>query len=100
MEVAKYKEKIVTEVKEGKKGSSYASLRKIGMRLGEVKQSGFVLSKYLEENLSNLECVEIIADFFSEVSQEYPPLFPDNLPPNVQEYLGNPGPGPVLSHYE
>ena len=100
LEVAKYREKIVTEVKEGKRGSSYASLRKLGMRPGEVKQSGFVLSNYLEENLSNLECVERIADFFSEVSQEYSPLCLDNLPPNVQEYLGNPGPGPVLSHYD
>ena len=70
------------------------------MRLGEFRQPGFQLPEFVEQKLSNLECAEKIADYFSRVSQEYPPLNLNNLPPNVKEYLGNPegNSAPVLSH--
>ena len=69
------------------------------MRPGEFKKSGFQLPDYVEQKMSNSECAENIANYFSRVSQEYPPLNLDNLPPNVKEYLGNPetNKAPVLS---
>lgn len=102
IDVQKYKDKIIQEVKEGKRGSSYAGLRKLGMRPGEFKQTGFQLPDYGEDNLSNLECAEKIAEYFSKVSQEYPPLDIRSLPPNVKQYLGNPegNSAPMLSSYD
>ena len=43
IEISKYREKIITEVKDGKRGSAYAGLRKLGRRPGEFEQSGFQL---------------------------------------------------------
>ena len=44
----------------------------------------------------------MMANYFSSVSQEYAPLNVNNLPPNVQKYLGNPvlNISPELSHSE
>ena len=102
MEISKYKEKIIKEVKEGKRGSAYAGLRKLGARPGEFNKTGFQIPKFSEQNLSNIECAENIANYFSSVSQEYPPLNILNLPPNIQEFLGNPelNTAPELSHYD
>ena len=101
-EIQKYKEKLINEVKEGKRGSCYAGLRKLGSGPGEMRQTGFQISSYADQNLSNSECVERIANYFSRVSQEYPPLNLGNLPPNLREYLGNPvnNSAPFLSQYD
>ena len=68
----------------------------------ESNQKGFQLPNFVQENLSNLECAENIANFFSRVSQEYQPLNVNNLPPNIQEYLGNPvlNTAPELSNFD
>ena len=80
----------------------YAGLRKLGRRPGEFDKSGFQLPNLVEQNLSNLECAEVIANYFSCVSQEYQPLNIRNLAPNVQEYLGNPelNVAPMLSDHD
>ena len=61
VEISKYKEKILKEVTEGKRGSSYAGLRKLGSQPGESMQTGFQLPEYVEKNLSNAECAEKLA---------------------------------------
>ena len=43
-EISKYKQKILNEVKEGKRGSSYSSLRKLGAQPGESKRTGFSIT--------------------------------------------------------
>ena len=87
-------------MKEGKRGSAYAGLRKLGQKPGEISKTGFQLPYFTEQNLSNLECAEMMANYFSTVSQEYTPSNLKNLPPYVQEYLGNPdlNISPILSH--
>ena len=101
-EISKYKDKLITEVKEGKRGSAYKGLRKIGQKPGEFHEAGFTLPIYAEQKLSNLECAEMIASYFSAVSQEYSPLNVKSLPPNIQEFLEDPGLNltPELSHYD
>ena len=101
-EILKYIAKVKKEVKEGKRGSSYANLRRLGSQPFESNQKGFQLPNFVQENLSNLECAENIANFFSRVSQEYQPLNVNNLPPNIQEYLGNPAlnTAPELSNFD
>ena len=56
----KYKDKVLKEVKEGKRGSSYSSLKKLSMAPGEGPTTGFQLPVYVEEGLSGQESVERI----------------------------------------
>ena len=102
VEILKYKEKIENEVREGKRGSCYAGLRKLGSQPGESSQTGFQLPNHAEQNLSNTDCAEKIATYFSKVSQEYPPVIVANLPPNIRAHLGNPeqNVAPELSYYD
>ena len=67
--------------------SAYAGFRKIGQKAGESYETGVQLPNYAEQKIANLECAEMIADYFSSVSQEYTPWNVNKLPPNVQEYL-------------
>ena len=77
-------------------------MRKLGAQPGESVQTGFQLPEYAEKNLSNAECAEKLALFFSAVSQEYQPLNVETLPPNIREYLTTSelGTAPELSHYD
>ena len=83
----KYKDKVLREVTEGKRGSSYAGIKKLSLAPGENIETGFQLPHHLEEGLSSQQSVERIAEFFAHVSQEYSPLNVKELPPNVQLHL-------------
>ena len=61
----KYIQKLKQEVIEGKRGSSYSAMRKLGVRESEAKSSLFDLPQHLEENLTPTQSAERIADFFS-----------------------------------
>ena len=103
LEEHKYKDKILAEVKEGKRGSSYAGLKKLTMAPGESLETGFQLPHHVEQGLSKQESVEIIADYFAQVSQEYAPLNIQELPPNVRMFLDSHldnQSGPNLSVYD
>jgi hypothetical protein len=86
-ELLKYKAKVELEVTEGKRGSSYSALKKLGLRPGEKIQPGFQLPEHVKNNISPAQSAEIIADYFSSVSQEYFPFDITRLPPNVQSHL-------------
>ena len=47
---------------------------KAGAPVGEKIQPSFQLPRHVEQNLSPAQSAEIIADYFSAVSQEYSPL--------------------------
>jgi hypothetical protein len=97
-EFKKYMTKIELEVTEGKRGSSYSALKKLGLRPGETSQPGFQLPEHVQNNISPAESVEIMADYFSNVSQEYLPLDITVLPPNVQSYLSSSPVGETIPH--
>ena len=86
-EMLKHMEKVMTEVTEGRRGSSYPALKKLGLRPGDEPQAAFQLPAHAELNLSPAQSAEIIADHFSSISQEYQPIQMSSLPPNVQSYL-------------
>ena len=69
------------------------------MRPGENENAEFQLPSHSEQNLSAAQSAEIIAQHFSQISQEYSPLNLSSLPPNVQQYLSNTDQGlvPILS---
>ena len=89
-EVEKYKQKIELEVTEGKRGSYYPALKKLGLRPGEASHPSFQLPQHIENKLSPAESVEVMAEYFSNISQEYPPLKVSNLPPSVRSHLTTP----------
>ena len=52
IEFGKYKQKIELEVTEGKRGSTYGALKKIGLRPGEDIHPGFQLPEHIKNNIS------------------------------------------------
>ena len=93
----------MTEVAEGKRNNSYKALRKLesGENLG--KSANFILPSHSEENLSPLQSAEKLADYFSQISQEFEPISTDKFPPWIKEKLvtGISDPAkPVLEQYE
>ena len=89
-EAEKFKQKIELEVTEGKRGSYYPALRKLGMRPWEDNNPSFQLPEHVENNFSATQSVEKMAEYFSCISQEYLPLKISTLPPNVQSHLSTP----------
>ena len=53
-------------------------------RPGDSPSKSFDLPEHVERGLSELESAEVIADFFSEISQEYDPLSVQSLPERVR----------------
>ena len=82
-----YTDKVINEVRNGSKTSSYKALRKLGVRKGETKDDLFVLPSHAEQHLTEEESAEKIADFFSSISQEFEPLDFEKLPPNIKHSL-------------
>ena len=60
----------------------------MGAPPGEAEDEGaFTLQTHSDQNLSTEESLEKIAEFFAQVSQEYPPLNCDMLPDRVRAKL-------------
>ena len=74
IELSKYKDKIMSEVTDEKRGSSYPALKRLSMMPGESNQSVFHLPSHAELNYSSAQSAELIAEHFSHISQEYDPL--------------------------
>ena len=49
IEIQKYKQKVELEVLEGKRGSYYPAIKKLGLRPGEMSQPTFQLPEYVEQ---------------------------------------------------
>ena len=101
-EKMKYIMKISTEVAEGRRGSIYPALKKLGLRPGEDFHQTFSLPSHTSQNLSPFQSAELIASHFSSISQEFLPLCSTNLPPKVQKYLNDKDQDlvPTLSTYD
>ena len=87
---ADHLEKNVRSLKESDPGKAYSTLKKMGAQPGDMLDDGsFSLISHLEKNLTNKESVEQIADHFSKISQEYPPININSLPEQVQLKLSS-----------
>ena len=86
-ESTKYREKIMLEVREGKRGSSYSAIRKLGNRPGESGRPEFWLPAYVEQQLSPSQSAERLADHFSQISQTVEPLDVDKLFPALRQAI-------------
>ena len=85
----KYKEKIIAEVSEGKRGSSYPAIRKLGCRDFEVldNNDGIEIPEFVEHNFSDEQSAEALADFFSSISQEFEPIDASSFHPKLKDEL-------------
>ena len=94
--------KNVDSLKETNPGMAYNILKKMGAQPGEFDQdSTFKLPNH--ENMSIAEAAEAIAEHFSEISREFPPLNQDYLPIRVTEKISNPeseSRAPLIQEYE
>ena len=89
-QVSKYKSKIIEDVRTGDRSSSYAALRKLGVRPGDQLSNTFDLPAHSESNLSASESAELIADHFAAISMEYAPIKIENFAPKVRDSLSFP----------
>ena len=99
-----YLNKNVRSLMEDDPGKAYRSLKKMGAQPGDVSDEGvFQLQSHIEDNLSEEDSVEKIANYFSQISQEFPPLSCELLPDNVKAKLNSPSSPeqlPQLSDYQ
>ena len=78
-------------------------MRKLGVRKGDTKDDLFILPQHPEQNLSEEETAERIADYFTAISQEFEPLIVKNLPPNILKCIDDAKTDsdiPILEPYE
>ena len=86
-----YLEKNVRSLKEDDPGKAYRSLKKMAAQPGDCSdEGGFTLLSHLEDNLTNEESTERLAQLFANISQEFPPLSLDLLPNEVKDKLSLP----------
>ena len=85
------------------RNSSYSALRKLESGDTSGKNSNFTLPQHSDEDLTTLESAERLADYFSQISQEFEPICPDNFPPNIKHKLTSAkhnSSKPVLEEYQ
>ena len=80
-----YKDKVVSEVTEGKRGSAYKALKKLADNSSH--NENFHIPAHVESNFSPQDSAEALADYFSQISQEFNPIDPDSFSPSLKEKL-------------
>jgi hypothetical protein len=87
-------QKNVDSIMEAKPGQAYKVLKRMGARPGDdADDGGFELPEYVSLGLSAEQCADRLAQAFADISQEFPALDPEKLPPRTQQLLkGEPNP--------
>ena len=84
--IEKYKEKMKSEVLEGKRGSFYPIIKKLGSQPYESERS-FRIPSHATHNFSHQQSAEALADHFSRISQQLPPLNIESLSSEIRSAL-------------
>ena len=103
IEAKKYLNKNVTVLMESKPGQAYTVLKRMGLgaQPGDcIDSNTFPLPSHERESLSEEQSAERIANYFAQISQEYPPLDTKLLPQHVQVKLDSESIPPVITEYE
>ena len=80
----KYKEKIVSEVNSGKRGSGYKAIRQLGETTADKEKKKEFTIPYIEEGLSAQESADRLASHFSAISQSVDPIDINNFSPALR----------------
>ena len=84
-EATKYKDKIIQEVADGKRGSSYNAIRKLGDGPCDAdKRKEFTIPSYVDNGLTPDQAANKLADHFSAISQTVPPLDVEKFHPALR----------------
>ena len=99
IEAQKYLEKNVEALRDTNPGQAFSVLKKMGAMPGDcIDANTFTLPSH--DLLSDEEAAEQMAEHFASISQEFPPLEINKLPPHVQTKLQCSDSPPVISEYE
>ena len=94
----------VEELKTCNLSQFYSKIKALGARLGEsTNKSTFTLPEHLQLQLDNEAAAEKIAEHFSSISKEFPPIDANCLPQRVKEKIFHPqvaNQAPTLQDYE
>ena len=96
-----YKDKIIDEVVNGKRGSAYKAIKKLGNGASSSVDDNFQIASHVESNFSAEQSAEALADYFSRISQEFEPIDTSKLSPNLKQKLSlNSDVIPTLEEHE
>ena len=95
-----YLRKNMDNLKESNPGQAYSVLKRLGLQPGDGDSNGFTLPSHLDDNLTEEGSAEKIANHFSEISQQFPPLDVSLLPEDVQSKLRSKSSPPTISERE
>ena len=84
-----YLDKNVRAIKESDPGKAYSILKRLGAQPGETDACCFEVKEHCDLGLTASEAADRIAQKFSEISQEFPPLKVENLPSRVFHKIQN-----------
>ena len=80
--------KNVEALKDTNPGRAYRTLKKMGAQPGDCTDSNtFSLPSHLADNLTEQQSADRIASHFADISNQFPPLSVERLPPRVQAKL-------------
>ena len=100
-EAGKYLHKNLDELMDCQPGRAYRILNKMGAQPGDCTDSNsFTLQQYESESLTAEESAERIASYFAHISQKFPPISVQSLPPHVQSKLQGVSQPPTISEYD
>ena len=101
LEAQKYLNKSLEGLREANPGQAFSVLKRLGAKPGDCSDlSTFSLPAFESENLSDEQAAERLADYFSSISGEFPPLSRDLLPERVQEKLLSDIKPPVVKEHD
>ena len=97
----KYMENKVQDLKETQPGKAYKIFKSMGAQPGDCSDSHtFSLPNHQEDNLTDQECAEQIAEHFASISREYAPIDINALPERVQSTLKTRSKAPIITEYD
>ena len=100
-EASKYLEKSLEGLREAKPGQAFNILKRLGAKPGDCSVlSSFSIPAFESENLNEEQVAERLAEYFSEISAQFPPLSPHLLPTDVQEKLQSHEKPPIVTEYD
>ena len=96
-----YLRKSMDRLKDTNPGQAYSVLKRLGAQPGDCTDSnGFSLPSHLDDNLSEEQSAERIANHFAEISNEYPALNVELLPSRVQSKINSKTMPPTITEEE
>ena len=94
-----YLNKNLDNLREAEPGKVFSILKRLGAKPGEGTDGG-TFSLPVHENLSDEQSAERIAEHFAAISQEFPPLNPQQLPQRVKVKLQSHTLPPTVSEFD